>query len=204
RVGELVGMTIDRSEQERILTDLGFGVVTEAERLVVTPPSWRPDVEGEADLVEEIARIASLAKLEGAPLPRKPGVSRPVLTPAQRNANAVRRQIAALGFNECVTYSFIDAEAARLFGGGDDAVRIENPISSEMSHLRPDLLPGLLRAAARNQARGFADLALFELGSAFPGGEPGEQVLMAAGIRVGATGPRSIHGTRRPVDFFDA
>lgn len=204
RVGELVGMTIDRSEQERILTDLGFGVVTEGERLVVTPPSWRPDVEGEADLVEEIARIASLAKLEGAPLLRKPGVSRPVLTPAQRNANAVRRQIAALGFNECVTYSFIDAEAARLFGGGDDAVRIENPISSEMSHLRPDLLPGLLRAAARNQARGFADLALFELGSAFPGGEPGEQVLMAAGIRVGATGPRSIHGTRRPVDFFDA
>jgi phenylalanyl-tRNA synthetase beta chain len=73
-----------------------------------------------------------------------------------------------------------------------------------MSHLRPDLLPGLLRAAARNQARGFMDLGLFEVGSAFPGGEPGEQTLMAAGIRVGHTGPRDSHGARRPVDFFDA
>ncbi len=204
RIGELVGMTIERGEQERILTELGFGVANDGARLAVTPPSWRPDVGGEADLIEEIARIASLARLEGAPLAKTPGVARPVLTPAQRRANAVRRQVAALGFNECVIYSFIDAEAARLFGGGGEAVRLENPISSEMSHLRPDLLPGLLRAAARNQARGFGDLALFELGSAFPGGEPGEQVLMACGIRVGATSPRSAHGTRRPVDFFDA
>jgi phenylalanyl-tRNA synthetase beta chain len=122
----------------------------------------------------------------------------------QRREGQARRGIAALGYNECVTYSFIDRAAAELFGGGGDAVRLENPISSEMSHMRPDLLPGLLRAAARNQARGFADLALFEIGHAFPGGEPGEQSLQAAGLRVGATGARNPHGARRPVDLWDA
>ena len=137
-------------------------------------------MQGEADLVEEIARVASLTRSsQGKPLTRPAGVARPILTPMQRREGQVRRRIAALGFNECVTYSFIDRAAAELFGGGGEAVRLENPISSEMSHLRPDLLPGLLRAAARNQARGFADLALFEIGQVFPGGEPGEQALLA-------------------------
>ena len=144
-------------------------------------PSWRPDVKGEADLVEEVARIASLSRLEGKPLPRSASVARPVLTPMQRRSGLARRQIAALGYNECVTYSFIDRAAAALFGGGDAATELENPISSEMSHMRPALLPGLLRAAARNQARGFADLALFEVGHAFHGAEPGDQHLLASG-----------------------
>jgi phenylalanyl-tRNA synthetase beta chain len=117
---------------------------------------------------------------------------------------AARRTIAALGYNECVTYSFIDEGAAKLFGGGTDAVRVENPISSEMTHLRPDLLPGLLRAAARNQARGFADLALAEIGPVFAGGEPGEQALHATGLLVGSSAPRDPYGSRRPVDVFDA
>jgi phenylalanyl-tRNA synthetase beta chain len=122
----------------------------------------------------------------------------------QRRASQARRRIAASGLNECVTYSFIDEAAARLFGGGEDAVRLENPISSEMSHLRPDLLPGLLAAAARNQARGATDFGLFEVGHVFPGGEPGEQRLHATGLRVGATGPRDPYGARRPVDLWDA
>jgi phenylalanyl-tRNA synthetase beta chain len=204
RVRSLVGMAIGTDEQRRILEALGFEVMAECEALSVAPPTWRPDIGGEADLVEEVARIASLAALKGAPLPRAPGVARPVLTPHQRRAAAARRQIAGLGYNECVTYSFIDVEAALLFGGGSEAARLENPISSEMSHLRPDLLPGLLRAAARNQARGHFDLALFEIGSAFPGGEPGEQVAMVAGLRVGHTGPRDAHGARRQVDAHDA
>jgi phenylalanyl-tRNA synthetase beta chain len=102
--------------------------------------------------------------------------------------------MAALGYNECVTYSFIDEAAAKLFGGGDDATRLENPISSEMSHMRPALLPGLLQAAARNQARGMMDLALFEVGHAFHGGEPTEQHLQAVGLLVGQSGPRDPHG----------
>jgi phenylalanyl-tRNA synthetase beta chain len=204
RVVSLVGMEIARAEQIRILNALGFVTEEAGETLTVAVPSWRPDVLGEADLVEEVARVASLTKLVGKPLPRPTGVARPVLTPAQKREGQIRRRIAALGYNECVTYSFIDREAATLFGGGSDATRLENPISSEMSHLRPDLIPGLLRAAARNQARGFADLALFEVGAIFPGGEPEDQGSSAGGIRVGQTAPRDTLGSRRPVDLHDA
>ncbi|MEP1253107.1 MAG: phenylalanine--tRNA ligase subunit beta, partial [Alphaproteobacteria bacterium] len=104
----------------------------------------------------------------------------------------------------CVTYSFIDKAAAELFGGGSDATMLENPISSEMSHMRPDLLPGLLQAAARNQARGFMDMALFECGTAFQGGEPGEQHLQVAGLLVGKIVQKDVHGESRGVDLFDA
>ena len=200
RVISLVGMDIPEAAQRQTLTALGFTLNGD----MATPPSWRPDVLGEADLVEEVARVASLTKLEGKPLRRSvPGVPRPILTPLQVRERTARRTIAALGYNECVTYSFIDEAAAKLFGGGTDAVRVDNPISSEMSHLRPDLLPGLLRAAARNQARGFMDLALAEIGPAFHGGEPGEQHLQAAGLLVGASAARDPHGSRRPVDVFD-
>ncbi|HAC49757.1 MAG TPA: phenylalanine--tRNA ligase subunit beta, partial [Sulfitobacter sp.] len=100
-------------------------------------------------------------------------------------------------------YSFIDQASAALFGGGTDETRLENPISSDMSHMRPDLLPGLLQAAARNQARGFADMALFEVGPAFSGGEPGEEQIMVSGLLVGRTGPRDVHGAARAVDVYD-
>lgn len=201
RVVRLVGMEIPAEEQRRTLEALGFRL----EGDMAHPPSWRPDIQGEADLVEEVARIASLTRLRGRPLPRAvPGVPKPLLTPLQRREAAARRTCAALGYNECVTYSFIDEAAARLFGGGSEAVRIENPISSEMTHMRPDLLPGLLRAAARNQARGFADLALFEVGPVFHGAEPGEQGLAVAGLLVGRTGPKDVHGESRGVDLFDA
>ena len=201
RVISLVGMDIPADEQRRTLEALGFTLNGD----MATPPTWRPDILGEADLVEEVARIASLTKLEGKPLRRTaPGVPKPILTPQQMREKAARRTLAALGYNECVTYSFIDEQAAALFGGGADAVRVDNPISSEMTHLRPDLLPGLLRAAARNQARGFADLALCEIGPAFQGGEPGEQHLQATGLLVGHTAPRDPFASRRPVDVFDA
>ena len=201
RTSRLVGMDIDEADQRATLEALGFRLEGEMAHV----PSWRPDVLGEADLVEEIARIASLTKLQGKPLPRaQAGVPKPVLTPLQVREKTARRMAAALGYNECVTYSFIDQGSAALFGGGDDAVRVENPISSEMSHLRPDLLPGLLQAAARNQARGFADLALFELGPVFSGGEPGEQAVRISGLLVGQTAPRDPFGSRRKVDLYDA
>jgi len=201
RVVSLVGMEIPEASQRATLEALGFTL----DGNTVIPPSWRPDILGDADLVEEVARIASLTKLQGAPMARLlPGVPRPILTPLQVRERSARRTLAALGYNECVTYSFIDAKAAALFGGGTDAVRVENPISSEMTHLRPDLLPGLLAAAARNQARGFMDLSLFEIGPAFQGGEPGDQHLQATGLLVGAAASRDPHGSRRLVDIFDA
>ncbi|NCT11319.1 MAG: phenylalanine--tRNA ligase subunit beta [Rhodobacterales bacterium] len=205
RVQSLVGMDIPAATQRATLTALGFRITREGGGDMAHVPSWRSDVQGEADLVEEVARIASLTKLVGRPMPRmQPGVPAPVLTPLQQRSAAARRSCAALGYNECVTYSFIDAQAAALFGGGDDATMLENPIASDMSHLRPALLPGLLRAAARNQARGFADMALFEVGHAFHGGEPGDQHLLVTGLLIGRTGPKDVHGSARPVDLYDA
>lgn len=204
RVERLVGMALPEAEQISALERLGFTVTRGAGRHQVTVPSWRPDVLGEADLVEEVARIASLSRLKGAPLPPRTGVARKVLTDAQRRASTVRRAMAGLGYNECVTYSFIDQEAAALFGGGLDAVRLANPISADMSHMRPDLLPALLRAAARNQARGTADLMLFEVGRVFSGGEPEDNRICATALRVGMDSPRGPHGPSRAVDLFDA
>ncbi len=201
RVQSLVGMDIPESEQRQTLTRLGFRLDGEMAHV----PSWRPDIMGEADLVEEVARIASLTKLQGKPLPRvTQGIPKAVMTPAQRRQSMARRTCAALGYNECVSYTFIDEASAALFGGGDEATQLENPISSEMSHMRPDLLPGLLQAAARNQARGFADVALFEVGPVFHDGEPGDQQTQITGLLVGRSSPKDVHGAARAVDLFDA
>jgi phenylalanyl-tRNA synthetase beta chain len=200
RVQSLVGMDIPDAEQRQTLEALGFVLNGD----MASVPSWRPDVQGEADLVEEVARIASLTKLQGRPLPRlTDGVPRPILSPMQRRETIARRTCAMLGYNECISYSFIDQASAQLFGGGDDATRLENPISSDLSHMRPALMPGLLQAAARNQARGFADMALFEVGPAFHGSEPGEQHLLISGLLIGRTGPKDVHGASRAVDVYD-
>ncbi|WP_226782052.1 phenylalanine--tRNA ligase subunit beta [Oceaniglobus trochenteri] len=200
RVQSLVGMEIAPEVQRASLTALGF--VVEGDQVQV--PSWRPDVRGSADLVEEVARIASLTRLKGQPMARaNAGVPKPILTPMQKREQVVRRTIAALGYNECVTYSFVDGATAALFDGGGDAMRLENPISADLSHMRPALLPGLLQAARRNQARGIADMALFEVGPAFHGGEPGEQHLLATGLLIGRTGPKDVHGDARAVDIYD-
>ena len=201
RVVSLVGMDIPAETQRATLQALGFVMQGDMARV----PSWRQDVLGEADLVEEVARVASLTRLQGQPLPRlHSGVPKPILSPLQKREQIARRTVASLGYNECVTYTFIEDGAAALFDGGDDARLLANPISSDMSHMRPDLLPGLLQAAARNQARGFMDLALFEVGHAFHGGEPDEQHLQVAGLLVGHTGAKDVHGARRAVDLFDA
>ncbi|GGE42488.1 phenylalanine--tRNA ligase beta subunit [Primorskyibacter flagellatus] len=201
RCSSLVGMDIPADDQRATLERLGFRM----EGDMANVPSWRPDVLGEADLVEEVARIASLTKLVAKPMPRaRAGVPAPILTPMQKREQVARRTAAALGYNECVTYSFIDKAAASLFGGGTDATMVANPISSDMSHMRPALMPGLLRAAARNQARGAGDLALFEIGAAWHGGEPGEEHVLISGLLVGRTGPKDVHGTSRAVDLYDA
>ena len=201
-VGQLGGLHVAKDEIVAILTGLGFAV-RGGEVLQVTPPSWRSDIDGPADLVEEVVRIHGLDHVPSVPMSRPHAIARPVLTPAQKRRRIVRRALAARGFNETISFSFVSRAHAALFGGGDDARQLENPIAAELDALRPSLLPSLLAAAARNQARGFADLMLFEIGAAFDSGMPGDQRTVAAGIRIGS-GVRSWTKASHSADVFDA
>ena len=188
RIGRLAGIDVPSEEAARILTALGFGVETGAAATRVTVPTWRPDVHGPADLVEEVARIVGLDTVPPVALP---AVSRPVggvLTERQRRMRRARRLLATRGMVETVTWSFIRHDDAVLFGGGQPEIELQNPISSDMSAMRPSLLPGLLRAAQRNRDRGFTDVALFEIGQAYGGDRDGDQRMVAAGVRLGAVG----------------
>ncbi|MEY4964419.1 MAG: hypothetical protein RL274_2 [Pseudomonadota bacterium] len=185
-VQTLGGITVPQGEIKRILEALGFVVDS---NWLVGPPSWRHDVDGPADLVEEVVRIHGLQGVTSVPLPRTSGVAAPVLSKAQRRTRTARRALAARGFNETVSFSFIARGQGKLFGGGDGARQLSNPIASDLDALRPSVLPSLLAAASRNVARGFANLQLFEIGAAFDSGVPGEQKNVAAAIRAG-TGER--------------
>jgi phenylalanyl-tRNA synthetase beta chain len=202
-VETLGGMAVGTDESIRILSRLGFTVIEHGDILHVTPPSYRRDIDGPADLVEEIVRIHGLSGVASTPLERERAVAKPVLTPAQRRGRTVRRTLAARGFNECVSFSFFAHDQARLFGGGDDARELSNPIASDLDALRPSPLPSLLAAASRNVARGFPDLNLFEIGPAFQSGMPEAQTTNAAGIITGA-GARDWTKSGHAANLFDA
>jgi phenylalanyl-tRNA synthetase beta chain len=171
--------------------------------LRVSPPSWRNDVHGPADLVEEVVRIRGLDAVPAVPMSRPHAIAHPVLTPAQRRSAVARRALAARGYSEGIHYSFIPRAHAELFGGGDESRQLENPISADLDSLRPSLLPSLLAAAQRNQSRGVQNLLLFEIGAQFASGKPGEQQTVAAGLILGDTTRHwSKTGTR--ADVFTA
>ncbi len=204
RVKTLAGIKVGLSRQKNILEDLGFIVKEVGEGMVCTVPPWRPDVHGEADLVEEIVRIVGLDNIPNAPMSRPNAIARPVLTRLQKRTGAARRTLAARGLNEAVTWSFLPEDQAVLFGGGGTEVKLANPISSELTDMRPSLLPNLITAVGRNIDRGFANLALFEVGQAYLGDKPEDETVRAAGVRRGHIGPRHWAGGLRDVDAFDA
>jgi len=185
-VKRLSGMDLADDRIGTILGQLGFLVQAapagQAEAWLVTPPSWRRDVEGPADLVEEVARIEGFDSLPDTPLPE---VARPaggVLSPRQGRVRTARRALAALGYAEAVTWSFTKQSTAALFGGGDDRLVLENPIAADLDCMRPSALPNLVQAAARNAARGFADAALFEIGPIYLGDGPADQRTVIAAL----------------------
>jgi phenylalanyl-tRNA synthetase beta chain len=207
-VKRLTGLDVSQAEVKLALQALGFWVSGQGSTWKVAPPSWRPDIEGKADLVEEVMRLVGVDRIPATPLPRGDTVMGPVLTTAQKRTRAAKRALAARGLDEAVTWSFIAKAEARRFGGGDDAMDLANPISVEMSTLRPSLLPGLVAAAQRNADRGLPDVALFEVGQVFHGPEPGEQTMNAAGLRRAQAKPagagRHWSASAAPVDAFDA
>ncbi len=204
-VARLTGFEIDRSEGEAILRKLGFVVGGDE----VVAPSWRPDIEGKADVVEQIVRIAGLDRVPTRPLPRlAPGVPAPVLTLLQKRTRLAKRTLGALGLREAVTWSFISRPKATLFGGGGPALALANPIAADLSDMRPSLIPGLVAAAERNARRGQRDVGLFEVGQIFLGDGENDQRVAAASLRRGqarAQGAgRHWAGGAGAVDVFDA
>ena len=181
RVGQLTGLSLDDDRIAEILTRLGFEIVR-GTPWTVTPPSWRRDVEGPADLVEEVARIQGYDALPSTPLPDQGAPSRGVLSPRQARVRRARRALAAMGYAEAVTWSFTKQSTAVLFGGGDERLLVENPIAADLDCMRPSALPNLIQAAARNAARGHADASLFEIGPIYLDDSPTGQRTVIAGL----------------------
>jgi len=184
-VKRLSGLHLGQGEIKRLLAALGISLDGKGKHPKAAPPSWRPDLTGPADLVEEVVRLTGVDAVPATPMTREAGVARPVLTEPQRRQRLTRRVLAARGFIEAVTWSFIPPEHAKLFGGGQAELALSNPISTELAQMRPSLLPGLIAAAQWNRDRGFADGALFELGQAYRGAQPEDQFVAASGVRFG-------------------
>ena len=209
-VKRLAGIDPSISEVTEILERLGFTSKPQRAKgsILVNVPTWRPGTTVKADIVEEVVRMIGVDKVPATPLPRLPGALEPVLTLIQTRTRRAKRALAARGLVEAVTWSFIRKEAAQAFGGGAAALTLANPIAADMSDMRPSLLPSLIAAAQRNSDRGFADLALFEVGQVYHGDRPDDQVIAATAVRHGTAG---VAGTGRhwsaraaPVSVFDA
>lgn len=183
RVAALTGLSLTDDRIAEILAALGFEV-RRGSRWTVTPPSWRRDVEGPADLVEEIARIEGYDELPSTPLPDLGAPARGVLNARQARVRTARRALAALGYAEAVTWSFTRQSTAALFGGGSERLALENPIAADLDCMRPSALPNLVEAAARNAARGHPDVALFEIGPIYLDDSPTGQRTVITGLTV--------------------
>jgi phenylalanyl-tRNA synthetase beta chain len=177
-VKKLSGLDLTPARIDEILQKLGFTVAGGQ----VTPPSWRRDVEGKADLVEEVARIEGYDRLPTDPLPQAPVPAGGVLTVRQGRVRTARRALAARGYSEAISWSFMRHDLAEAFGGGQPELVLANPIASDLSTMRPSILPNLAEAAARAARKGFADAALFEIGPTFRGDKPGDQVTTIAAL----------------------
>ena len=204
RVAQLGGIDIPLEGSARILTALGFAVSPDAGGLQCVTPSWRNDVHQEADLVEDVLRVNGFDKITPVLFGRDSGLAQPVLTGVQRRARDAKRALAARGLMEAVTFSFAGEAETALFAEQPATLRIANPISADLSVMRPTPLVNLLAGAARNVARGFANHGLFEVGPAYRDDTPAGQMLVAAGLRIGETGARHWLAKPRAVDAFDA
>ena len=200
----LGGLSVPADRQRAILESLGFAVGDPGsgpgQAWRVTPPTWRPDVDGAADIVEEVIRIEGLDKVAPVPLPRLPGVARPTATPLQKLERRARRAAAARGLDEAVTWSFIPQAQAALVGGA--AWTVANPISEELKVMRPSLLPGLLSAAARNLRQGADGVRLFELGRRYLA--DGEHVTLGVVLAGDRTARGWREGKSTGFDAYDA
>ena len=203
RIQGLGGLAVPEAEAQGILEKLGFGVVAEAAGLRAAVPSWRLDIEGEADLVEEVLRVKGYDAIPPVSLPRTTALPEPALDERQRRAPLAKRLLASRGMLEAVTYSFASSKTVALLGASAPA-HVANPISAELDVMRPTALANLIEAAGRNLDRGQEDFGLFEVGPAYRDASGEGQELVASGLRCGNSGPRHWRDKPRAVDAFDA
>ncbi len=204
----LGGVEVPFPEMRRVLTQLGFFVAGQDKAIKIAVPSWRPDVHGKADIVEEVIRIIGVDRVPSAPFPRGDKPRKPVLTPLQLRTRKAKRALATRGMVEAVTWSFIAKSPAELFGGGKPELALANPIAADLSDMRPSLIPSLVAAAQKNADRAFTDTALFEVGQIFKGDRPEDQFTAASGVRraLAKTSGSGRHWSAKAadVDAFDA
>ncbi|MET3588984.1 phenylalanyl-tRNA synthetase beta chain [Bartonella silvatica] len=207
-IKRLTHLEIEREQVMTILTKLGFCVEGKGDVVTVKVPTWRPDVGGKADLVEEVMRIYGLDKIEPIPLENLAEAKDQFFTDSQLRSRVTRLALVHRGMKEAVTWSFISEKQAQAFGGGQEQLKLMNPISADMSVMRPSLLPSLLVAAQRNADRGFSDLAFFEVSNIYEDDTPDKQQYVAGGIRRGTErfegAGRFWNGNAVAVDVFDA
>jgi phenylalanyl-tRNA synthetase beta chain len=208
RLKLLGGMELPEARQKEILSALGFGVETKGTAWAVKTPSWRHDLQGSADIVEEILRIEGYDNIPAVLVRPENGARPKTLSPLAKRAATLRRLLAARGLHETVTWSFMDDATADLFGANDrqnkKAMTLTNPISQDLAVMRPSILPNLVAAAGRNADKGHPDACLFEIGNCYHSPEAEGQVMVAAGLRTGAAVPRHWAGPTRDVDVYDA
>ncbi len=195
----LGGVSIPEDKQKDILTSLGFTFTHN----MAMPPSWRPDVEGRADLAEEVLRIHGYDAVDAVPMPKPAPISTSTLSAGQERRRMVTHLLASRGLCETYSWAFLSDEAAGHFGGQEEALRLRNPISAELGVMRPSLIPNLLDGLSRNAARGQASLGLFEVGPQFSGIDAKGQQTIACAARMGDYHRKGWQGAARPVDCFD-
>jgi phenylalanyl-tRNA synthetase beta chain len=208
RLKLLGGMDLPIARQKEILSALGFTVKDSGKAWDVTAPSWRHDVEGAADIVEEILRINSYDNIPAVIVRAPADEKRQPLNPLSKRAVTARRVLAARGLYETVTWSFMSDATSDLFGANHHqnkrALTLTNPISAELSVMRPSILPNLIEAVGRNADRGYPDACLFEIGNCYRATDAAGQIMTAAGLRSGNAVQRHWAQDPREVDAFDA
>ncbi len=203
RLESFIGMPVSTEKSMEILQKLGFETTLVDGKIKAVTPSWRGDIECEQDLIEEVVRMIGLDEIPAVSLPHDK-LPKPILTPAQHNAVVVKHELASRGMYETVTWSFADSDIAQYFRKGQEAIILQNPIAKELNEMRPSILPNLLTAVKNNTARGYANLALFEVGPEFTGRNPQEQHTSVSGVRSGQTAKKDWSGSARDYDVFDA
>ena len=203
RIKDLIGIEVSKEKIVAILTHLGFKTSEEGDKIKAVSPTWRGDIEGEHDLVEEVVRMIGLDAIPAESLPHDK-FPKQVLSAAQRRAVTLKHELASRGMYETVTWSFTDSNLAKDFRKGGEPILLMNPIAADLDEMRPSILPNLLLAVKNNTARGYGNVALFEVGPEFFGRKPGEQNQVAAGVRCGMTAKKNWNGSARMYDVFDA